>query len=200
MLPFKLGSELGDLAGQRLVLVGLGLLPASDLGASLTGSFLPFLVRQCVTDAGQGRQIDLCREVILLGCQRLALICHRLRQGAHIGLGLVGLGGELLQGLAGSLLAIGDHLAQAGELGGLIAAGCLELANLLSQCLIPLRLGALGFQERSVERPVILFQGGLQLGHPLGHGLIGGAQGAIAFLQGGSGLAVCRLVIGLELA
>ncbi len=71
---------------------------------------------------------------------------------------------------------------------------------MLGQRLIPLRLGALGFQDSGVERLVIPFQGGLQLGYPFGHGLIGGAQGALALLQGGGGLAVCRLVVGLELA
>ena len=115
-------------------------------------------------------------------------------------MGPVGLGGELLQGLAGGLLTIGDHLAQAGELGGLIAAGCLELADLLGERLIPLRQGALGFQDSGVERLIIPLQGGLQLGYPFSHGLIGGAQGALALLQGGGGLAVCCLVVGLELA
>jgi len=115
-------------------------------------------------------------------------------------LGLVGLGGELLQGLAGGLLTIGDHLAQAGKLGGLIAAGGLELADLLGQGLIPFGKSSLGLQDGGVERLVIPLQGGLQLGHSFGQSLIGGAQGALALLQGGGGLAVCCLVVGLELA
>ncbi|MNG40747.1 hypothetical protein D3C84_1294960 [compost metagenome] len=66
-----------------------------------------------------------------------------------------------MQCLAGGLLAIADHFAQAGQLCGLLAAAGLELADLLSQRLITLRLSALGFQKRRIERPIIPFQGGL---------------------------------------
>ena len=104
-----------------------------------------------------------------------------------------------MQRLAGGLLAITDHLAQVGQLSRLLAGRCLELADLLGQRLIPFCNGSLGFQERSVERPVILFQGGFQLGYPLGQRLVSLAQGAAALFQGGVSLAVGSLVIGLEL-
>ncbi|MNG35874.1 hypothetical protein D3C84_1227290 [compost metagenome] len=49
---------------------------------------------------------------------------------------LVRLGSEQLQRLAGSLLAIADHLLQLGQLGSLLTGAGFELADLLCQRLV----------------------------------------------------------------
>ncbi|MOA33720.1 hypothetical protein D3C78_1550370 [compost metagenome] len=56
------------------MIVCLSLLTLSYHGARLAGARLPLFICQGIADAGQGRQIDLRREVILFGCQGFALL------------------------------------------------------------------------------------------------------------------------------
>ena len=162
--------------------IRLRLLALGDLSARLAVAGFAFFIRQGVAEACQGCQIDLCHQVILLAGQRLTLLGNGLGEAAHAGIGLIGFGVELLQGLAGGLLAVTDHLGQVGQAGRLFAGGCLELVYLLCQRLISLRLGALGLQNRRIEHLIILLQGGLQLGDTLAERLVSIAQGLVALL------------------
>ena len=110
LLPSNLGPELGHLTGQRPVFVCPGILTAGDRGTGLASpasscSSAKVLLMPAVAVRLTSADRSSCRAA------SAALLCHGLQTKVPTSdLGLVGLGGELLQGLAGGLLTIGDHL------------------------------------------------------------------------------------------